>query len=174
MKNVLCSILIMLTAVVVSNAQDLPGLDKSPMDMSVLRVDRNTPPLVKVYYSRPAKKGRKIFGELVPYNKVWRTGANEATEITFYQDTQFGGKKVKAGTYALYTIPGEKKWTIILNETLNQWGAYNYDEKKDVIRVEASATKTDKEVESFTITFGTDEMIMAWDDTLVSVPVKTK
>ena len=90
---------------------------------------------VRVKYCRPARKGRLIFGRsqdqaLVPYGRVWRTGANEATEITFKKDAMFGGKPVKAGTYSLYSIPGEKEWTVILNPELKQWGAFGYDKVK--------------------------------------------
>ena len=89
--------------------------------------------LVRVTYSRPQLKGRSI-SELAPAGKVWRTGANEAPEIIFYKDATVGGKSVAAGTYSLFTIPGNKEWTVILNKNLNQWGAYSYQEDADVIR----------------------------------------
>ncbi len=104
-----------------------------------------------------------------------RTGANEATEIKFYQDVTLAGKKVKAGTYSLFTIPGEKEWIIILNNDLDYWGAYTYNQKNDVIRIKAPATDLATPVESFTIQFekkGDKEGVMqfAWDKTLVNVP----
>jgi len=104
-------------------------LDKSPTDISLLRLEKGAPVVVKVIYSRPQMKGRTIFAAdgLVPYGKVWRTGANEATEVTFYKNTTFGGKKIPAGTYVLQTIPTENDWTIILNKNLNVWGAFSYD-----------------------------------------------
>lgn len=80
------------------------------------------PPTMKIVYGRPLKNGRTIFGGIIPYDKVWRTGANEATEITFYKDVVFGGQAVKAGTYSLFTIPGKKEWTFILNKDLDIWG----------------------------------------------------
>lgn len=129
---------------------------------------------VSVTYGRPAKKGRDIFGALVPYDKVWRAGADEATEITFKKDGSLGGKPVKAGTYTLFTVPSQNEWTIILNSQLKQWGAYEYDKHKDkdVLKVTAPAKKTDKVVESFTIRFDGGNMVMEWDNTQVAVPVK--
>lgn len=108
---------------------------------------------------------------------MWRAGANEATEIKFYQDVELSGKKVKAGTYALFTIPGEKEWTIILNSDLDYWGAYSYNDKNDVLRVSAPATQLNSTVENFTIQFeskGEKQGVMklAWDKTLVEVPFK--
>ena len=86
---------------------------------------------VSISYGQPSKKERKIFGELVPFNKVWRAGANEATEITFKEDMNFGGKPIKAGTYSLFINPTETEWTIILNPELKQWGSFNYDKIKE-------------------------------------------
>ncbi|MEJ7683236.1 MAG: DUF2911 domain-containing protein [Segetibacter sp.] len=131
--------------------------------------------IVRVTYSRPKKNGREIFGKLVPYGKVWRTGANEATEIKFYQDVELGGKKVKAGSYALFTIPGEKEWTIILSNDLDYWGAYSYNDKNDVLRVTALPTELNSTVENFTIQFASKEekqgvMKLAWEKTAVEVP----
>tara|TARA_R110002049_G_scaffold122465_3_gene277314 strand:- start:13163 stop:13588 length:426 start_codon:yes stop_codon:yes gene_type:complete len=103
------------------NAQKFSGLDKSPLDIAYYKTDEKAPPMVKVIYSRPQLKGRAL-SKLAPNGKVWRTGANEATEIKFYQDTKFGGKPVEAGTYSLFTIPGETEWTIILNKDLDAWG----------------------------------------------------
>lgn len=164
------------------NAQRLPGLDKSPMDMAYFppnfahdrQVDNA---VIRVTYSRPQKKGRDIFGKMVKYGKVWRTGANESTEIKLYQDIKMGGKSVKAGTYSLFTIPGEKSWEIILNTELDYWGSYSYNEDADVLRITVPASTSDEEVEAFTIAFeeGDDQsgqMILAWDKTLVRVPFK--
>src|SRR5262245_32131965 len=89
---------------------------------------------VTVEYARPGIKGRKIFGGLVPYGEVWRTGANSTTKISFTTDVNFGGTAVAPGSYGLFTIPGEKEWTVILNSGL-AWGAYSYDPKSDVARV---------------------------------------
>jgi hypothetical protein len=127
---------------------------------------------VKVEYSRPYKKGREVFGVLVPYNQVWRLGADEATEITFKKDATFGGKKVKAGTYSMFAIPGEKEWEIILNSELKQWGAYNYDKikDKDVVKVKVPVATPLASAEQFTITPYADNLSILWDNVAVSVP----
>ena len=119
------------------SAQDFSGLDKSPMDAAAYPASyRVTDKIVRVIYSRPQLKGRSV-AELAPTGKVWRTGANEAVEITLYQDLSIGGSPVKAGTYSLFTIPGDGEWTVVLNSNLNQWGAYSYEESADVARVMA-------------------------------------
>jgi len=158
-----------------ASAQKFSGLDKSPMDMAAYpngyKISEKT---VRITYSRPQLKGRSL-AELAPIGQVWRTGANEAPEITFYKDVQFGGTKVKAGTYALLTIPGEKEWTVILHNALNQWGAYFYKEATDVVRVTAAANKADKSLEEFSIAFkeveGGAHLVMGWDTVRVAVPV---
>ena len=130
---------------------------------------------VSVRYGRPYKKGREIFGGLEKFGKVWRTGADSATTITFAKDAKFGGKPVKAGTYTLFTIPNEKEWTIILNSQLGQWGAYSYDKfkDKDVLQVTVPVKKLDKVVEQHTIRFTPkNDMIIEWDQTQVTVPIK--
>lgn len=157
------------------NAQKFSKVDKSPLDIASFRTARNEAPRIKVIYSRPMKNGREIFGKLIPHGKVWRTGANECTEITFNQDVMIGGKKVNAGTYALFTIPNEKEWTIILNKDTDQWGAYNYKESNDVLRVNVPV-KTTTATEAFSIAFskeGNNAVLhMAWDTTLVSLPIQ--
>src|SRR5215213_262730 len=117
---------------------------------------------VKVSYGRPYKKGRQIFGGLESYGKVWRTGADEATEITFTKDMSFAGKPVKAGTYALFTVPEKNEWTIILNSQLGQWGAYDYDKykDKDVLQVKAPVKTLETPVEQLTIRFAGSQMII--------------
>jgi hypothetical protein len=99
---------------------------------------------VTINYSSPSVKGRKVWGELVPYGQVWRTGANEATTITFSKDVSVEGQPLKAGTYALFTIPTEKEWTIVFNKTAKQWGAFKYQQSEDALRVKAKpmAAKT--------------------------------
>ncbi len=124
-----------------------------------------------ISYGRPYKKGRDIFGGLVSTGQVWRTGADEATEITFEKGAVVAGRQVSAGTYTLFTIPG-KEWTIILNKELGQWGAFKYDKSKDVMQAPVKATEANKPVEQFTITIKEDGFIMAWDKTQVFVPVK--
>ena len=157
-------------------AQKFPALDKSPMDVAAYPSSyRVSDKIVKVVYSRPQLKGRSL-AKLAPLEKVWRTGANEAAEITFYKDVNFGGKEVKAGTYTLFTIPEENEWTVIINKDLNVWGAYMYKQEEDVVRVTAKVTKNSKSVEAFAIMFdGEDDafnMYLGWGATLITVPVK--
>src|SRR6478735_4019952 len=122
----------------------LPQLDKSPMDMAyypdsypVLKIqDKANEPLVaRVIYSRPQKEGRTIFGGLVEYGKVWRLGANEATEMELYRDVKIKDKKLSKGRYSIFAIPTQNEWTIIFNKDTDVWGAFKYDEKKDAMRV---------------------------------------
>lgn len=158
-----------------ASAQDFQDLDKSPMDAVITRNQDNSP-LARIIYSRPKKNNRVIFGNLVPYNEVWRTGANEATEITFYEDVLFNELEIEAGTYTLYTIPEKEKWTIILNENINVWGAYSYDESLDVARTDVPTKNTAATVEDFSITFkasdGGSDLLMGWDDTFVEIPIR--
>ncbi|NTS42864.1 DUF2911 domain-containing protein [Flavisolibacter sp. BT320] len=132
---------------------------------------------VQLIYSRPAMKERKIFGDLVPYGKVWRTGANQATRIKFADDVSIGGQPLKAGEYALYTIPGENEWEVIINKGSENWGT-NYKQEDDLLRVKVKSTKLANPVETFTMQFenikptSTDLAIM-WDRTAVKVPITT-
>ncbi len=129
---------------------------------------------VSVNYGQPSKRDRQIFGGLVPYDKVWRAGANEATEITFKKDMNFGGKPVKAGTYTLFVIPTESEWTIILNSELKQWGSFNYDKikDKDVLSVTVPVKRTSSVVEKLTYRFDeNNNLIIEWDDTMVEIPI---
>lgn len=159
-------------------AQEFSGMDKSPMDMAAFPTSyKEANKTVRIVYSRPQLKGRSM-AELAPDGKVWRTGANEAPEITFYQDVSFGGKDIKAGTYSLFTIPGQGEWTVALNKNLNQWGAYSYDEGADVARVKVPSSSDGKSLEEFSIAFkqvdGGAHMVMGWDKTRVAVPIMTK
>lgn len=155
-------------------AQKFPDLDKSPLDIAAFP-KRGANKVVRVTYSRPYKKDREIFGGKVKYGKVWRLGANEATEITFYQDVRIGDQSVPAGTYALFAIPKETQWTLILNSKLNQWGAFTYKKKLDVARFPAEVSKTDEVIENFSISFDKSAdgviMHMAWDQTMASLPI---
>jgi hypothetical protein len=159
-----------------AEAQTLPALDASPADIAYFRPNgRNSfPVIIKVTYGRPLKKGRTMLGGIEPFGKVWRLGANEATEIKLYQDTKFGDKVVKAGTYSLFAIPEANEWTIIFNSDLDTWGAFSYKEAKDVARIKVPTGKTEAPVEAFSIAFagtaGKGDMIMAWEETMVKVP----
>lgn len=130
---------------------------------------------IEIVYSRPSVKGRKIFGGLVSYGEVWRTGANSATKFTVSTPVKINGAEIPAGTYGLFTIPGEDEWTIIISKVSGQWGAYKYDAKDDVVRVKAKPVELPFHIESFLIDINgiTDEsatMYLTWDD--VAVPVK--
>ena len=132
---------------------------------------------ITVEYGRPGVKDRKIFGELVPYNKVWRAGANAATKITFGQNVNFGGKIVNAGSYSLFAIPMEKEWKIILNSVADQWGTYEYNEKMNVAEITVPVHKLTDKQEWFEIFFHpvddhTVHLAMKWDMTEVIVPIK--
>jgi len=133
---------------------------------------------VSVEYSRPGVKGRKIFGGLVPYGEVWRTGANTATKITFSTDVNFGGTAVSPGDYALFTIPGPSEWTVILNKVSGQWGSYTYDEKSDVARVKVKPVAMPDLLETMTISLSDvhdDSAILAiaWEKTRVPLKIET-
>ncbi|MBS1682478.1 MAG: DUF2911 domain-containing protein [Bacteroidetes bacterium] len=147
----------------------------SPLAITTARY-KNT--YLKITYSQPQKKGREIFGKLVPYGQVWRTGANEATEITVTDDIKINGTQLKAGTYSMFTIPGKEKWLVILNSDLGLWGAYNYNQKNDVLRFEAMAELIPGELvyEPFTIRIDqktdTATLVLLWDRTQVNIPIQ--
>lgn len=130
---------------------------------------------ITINYSRPSAKGRVIFGGLVPWNEVWRTGANEATTITTAADVVIGGLKVPKGEYSLFTIPTEKQWTLVINKTPKQWGAYKYDAKQDLGRVPMTVTAAAKPVEQLTIELVPDgkqvSLKISWDKTVASVAI---
>lgn len=133
---------------------------------------------VKIVYGQPYKNDRQIFGELVPYNKVWRTGANEATELITTREITFAGESLETGAYALFSIPKKDgQWIIILNSELGQWGAFDYDSTHDVHRVEVSSQTTEKVTEAFTIRFAdmqedSTNIVMEWDRTEVKIPIE--
>lgn len=130
---------------------------------------------LSVTYGRPYKKGREIFGKLEPYGKIYRCGADEATQITFNKNVTFGGKPVKAGTYTLFVIPEEKQWTIILNSQLGQWGAYDYDKNKDkdVLQTVVPVQMLSAPVEQLTIARPAAGLSISWDKTQVTIPIKS-
>jgi hypothetical protein len=131
---------------------------------------------VKISYSRPSAKGRKVMGELVPYDKVWRTGANEATTLTTEIDLNIGGAKVPAGTYTLFTLPSADAWKLIINKQTGQWGL-EYHEDKDLARVPMAKTEIVVPVEQFTISLDQDnndsaDLVMEWEKTRLTVLIK--
>lgn len=123
---------------------------------------------ITVNYSSPAVKGRQIWGDLVPYGKVWRAGANEATTVTFDEDVMVEGKALPAGTYSLYTIPGEDEWTVILNKTAKQWGT-QYDEKQDALRVTTKPRKAATMNERLAYDVTDQGLVLRWEN--LEVPV---
>jgi len=156
------------------SAQNFKGLDKSPMDAAAFPSDyKNADKLIKITYSRPQLKERSL-EKLAPKGKVWRTGANEAPELTLYTDMMLGNSKVAAGTYSLYAIPGDKEWTIVINKDLNTWGSYFYKKENDVARLNVPVTTGTESLEAFSIAFEkTDNgthMHMGWGTLRVAVP----
>lgn len=148
-------------------AQEKPLSPKETVKGKISGVD------TEIVYCRPSARGRKMIGEKEPFGKVWRTGANAATTIEFAEAVKIEGKSLPAGKYALFTIPNENEWTIIINKDFNQQGAYNYDEKKDVLRVNVKPTKTPQYVETFTITPEKDQVSLKWENTEVAFKVKS-
>lgn len=174
------------------NPPNLPGLDVSPMDLAQYPamsrflnfIDNEeelaaNQPKVRVVYSRPQKKGRDIFGGLVPYGKAWRLGANETTEITFFQDVMIGDKEVKAGTYGLMAMVDENSWEFVVHKGIPSWGEHNHDEKNNVATVSGPVEAMDKEAEALSMTFeeqkdGSVHLIIAWDKTMARMPIVMK
>ncbi len=127
-------------------------------------------------YGQPNKQGRTIFGGLIPYNKLWRTGANSSTKITIDTDVTFAGNPIPAGTYGLYSIPSEKEWTIILSKNSKRWGAGGYDPSEDLVRFKVPSIQLEDTLETFSIhfeNFNTNggDLIIAWENTKVKIPV---
>ena len=133
---------------------------------------------IEITYSRPSTKGRKVFGDLVPTGKLWRTGANAATKIVFTDPVEIGGKKIDSGTYVLYSIPTEESWEIILNKGLKNWGIDGYKESEDVVRFKVDAVKNKPAVETFTMQFAnikseSCELQILWENKAVTIPITT-
>jgi len=162
----------------------LPEVDKSPMDMCYYPVqypnlktqDKKTEPLTaRVIYSRPKKEGRQIFGGLVEYGKLWRLGANEATEIEFYRPVIIGGKKIVKGRYTLYAIVNEKSWTFIVNKETDVWGSFKYSQAKDVARIDVPVQPLTESIESLVMNFEkenqTIKLVVAWENVQVALPI---
>ena len=177
MKNSILPIAIFVTTLISSlqlTAQEFKSLDKSPMDMAAFPSNyKISDKIVKVIYSRPQLKGRDLV-KLAPPEKIWRTGANEAAEITFYKNVVFGGKALKSGTYSIFTIPSlNGDWTVIINRAKNVWGSYYYKQDQDVIRVSGKVTKTEKNIEAFSMMFDKNMTLkMGWGKTIISVPIE--
>ena len=172
MKKILLSALVIAGFVMPGTAQvKMPA----PSPTQIVKQDFGIG-TIELTYSRPAAKGRKIFGDLVPFNKLWRTGANAATKIFFSEPVEIGGKKLDSGTYVLYTIPGIDSWEIILNKGLGNWGIDGYKESEDVIHFTADPSKTKRKVESFTMEFmdvkpTSCSLEIKWERTAVSISI---
>lgn len=171
------------TAVAGPSANPYVPIDLSPMDMSYFPVNYsqkkmageiNTPPVMRVIYSRPHKQGRDIFGNLLQYGEPWRLGANEASEIEFFRNVTIQSKKVNAGRYIIYCIPFQDKWTIVLNNDIYTWGL-KIDSSKDLMRFDIPVGKAPADFEYFTMVFqpipsGAD-LVMAWADAEARLPI---
>ena len=148
-------------------------VDVSPMDVALFR-DEAKEPVARVLYSRPQMRGREIFGKLVPYGQVWRTGANEATELKLYKDMKVGNEIIEEGTYTLFTIPEEDYWTFILNKSTNIWGAYDYQVENDEVRIKVPVRKAPTSIEALSMAFEPTEegaeLQIGWEDQYVEVP----
>jgi tetratricopeptide (TPR) repeat protein len=172
-KLMLCSSLVL--ALLAADAQQIKTPAPSPVqtikqDFGIANIE--------LTYSRPGVRGRKVFGDLVPYGQLWRTGANAATRIKFADDVSFGGMAVKAGDYVLYTIPNQNEWEVVLNKGINNWGTDGYKQEEDVVRVKVKPMTMNMAAETFTMQFAnvkpnsTDLQIM-WDKTAVAIPITT-
>ena len=176
MKKIILLVAVFALSIGFSNqavAQNFKGLDKSPMDIASFPSNyRVSEKVIKIIYSRPQLKGRSL-EKLAPLGKKWRTGANEATEVTFYKDVVFGGAAVKAGTYTMYAIPGKTTWTVALSSQLNVWGVYFHKDENDVAKVTIPVKQTEENLDVFSIAIDEDMTInMGWGTTLISIPVQ--
>jgi len=179
-----------LTALTLSaNAQEFSKIDKSTLDVAyypsntVKRAREKdaakkaaAEPKIRVLYSRPLKKERTIFGELIKFDKVWRLGANESTEVLFLTDVTVGGKSLKAGRYTMHVIPKANEWTVNFNTDLDLWGSYAYDKTKDVASVTVPTTSSQKVIEALSIALYSPSknlvhIKIGWDKTIVEIPV---
>lgn len=166
------------------SAGKAPEIDKSPLDISyypanypILKIQNKVsdPPLARIIYSRPQRQGRKVFGELVEYGKVWRLGANEATELELYKDAKIGGKKISKGRYTLYALVNRDEWSIILNKDTDTWGAFKYDQTKDILRTTVPVEKIEDAVDTMSMWFEKTNsgisLVIEWEQAKVTLPI---
>jgi len=144
---------------------------KSPHEVVTASIGEHN---VEISYGRPYAKGRKIMGGLVPFGEVWRTGADEASTLTTPVDLKIGDLDVPAGEYSLFTVPTSEGWQLIVNRTAKQWGAFKYDAKMDLGRTAMTVGEPFDSVEQFTIAVEDDMIIMSWETTTASVPIRQK
>jgi hypothetical protein len=148
-----------------------------PSDYPMANVRGNASTLVaRVIYCRPQKKGREIFGKLVPYGKVWRLGANEATELDIYTPVMIGGQQIPVGRYTLYAVPQTDKWTMVLSKQVDIWGAFGYKQSDDILRTDIPVEQLSQPLEAFSMTFektsGGANLVMGWDNVKTSLPIQ--
>ena len=183
LRILLVSILILSFTGAHAQQDSIPPVDKSPMDMSYCppfypmhkAQDRIIEPLVaRAIFSRPGKTNRILFGKLVEFQKLWRLGANEATEIEFFKDVTIQKNKIKKGRYTLYAIPDTNHWTMILNKETDTWGAFLYDEKKDLMRWDVPVETLNQPIENFAMYFSLKNnnanLYIVWDTFKVTIP----
>ena len=166
------SLFLILSAVISTTQSCAQQEDKSKRPSPPATFTSTTDPKITIDYSQPAVKGRTIGKDIAPYGQVWRTGANEATTFEVNRDVKVEGQPLKAGKYGLFTIPGENEWTIIFNKEPNQWGAFKYDEKLDVLRVKVKPTKAPSFTERMTFTQKGNKVALLWGDTEVDFTVQ--
>jgi hypothetical protein len=175
MKNVFFTVALLIVATLFADAQvKMPAPSPSGKVMQTVGMTE-----VEVAYARPSMKGREIFGGLVPFDKMWRTGANASTKISFSSDVLIEGNELKAGTYALYTIPGKEEWTVIFHKNITHSGIGGYKADEDAFRFTVKPTNISNKVETFTIGFsniglGTANIDLSWESTMVSFGIDTK
>ena len=162
-------LLLLLCTVTLSFAQEDKSKRPSPPALAEGTIDGVK---VKVDYSAPSAKGRKMLGGIEAYGKVWRTGANEATVFETDKPIKIEGQSLAAGKYELFTIPGESEWVIIFQKYGKQWGAYSYKDSNDVLRIKVKPGKTDAFVETFNISVGKDQVVLKWENTAVAFKAK--
>jgi hypothetical protein len=167
--NTILSVLIVVVGVNSAFAQN----NDAPLSPPATAMNKVGDVNVKIDYSQPSVKGRVVYGDLVPYGQVWRTGANKASTIEFSQNVMIEGQKVPAGKYSIFTIPEKDNWTVILNSVSDQWGAYNYDKSKDVVRFKIKPHRVDSTIEKLTFDVTPEgEVSMKWADTGIKFMVK--
>ena len=184
MKSTFFFISLLFLSFHISAQTKFPPVDKSPLDINyypdnypLLKIQGKATEslLARVVYSRPQKNSRVVFGELIEYNKVWRLGANEATELEFFQNVRIGNTKIKKGRYTLYCIPTADKWTFIINKETDTWGSFMYDPKKDIVRQDAMIQKQTEPTEAFSFVFekmaSGFTLTAAWDSVKVALPI---
>jgi Protein of unknown function (DUF2911) len=167
MKRFLFSLITLLTLSTTNTfAQNPPA---SPASSATGKIGNAT---ITINYGSPSVKSRTIWGELVPYGKVWRTGANKATTFETDADITVEGQTLKKGKYGLFTIPDQKEWTIVFNKTSDQWGAFNYKQEDDVLRVKVKPSTGADLVEALKFEVGKNAVTMKWEKMIVSFGVK--